>query len=257
MNRLFQFLKKRYLVFIPIILLIFVAQIDRYSELTSSGTFGAALRLCIPICLAGVGAIYSERCGIVNIGLEGMMVIGTWFGAWAGWFYGPWYGVLAGLLGGALFGLIHAVGTITFQVDHIVSGVAINILAAGVARFLSVVAYADVPAGGATQSPRVDERIEKISIPYLSGGKINESDTADVFGSLEALDLFLISDLFGLLGGLTRNISYFSILAVLLVPVSVWILWSTSFGLQLRSVGEYPVGSESVGVNVYLIFFPV
>ena len=182
MNRLFQFLKKRYLVFIPIILLIFVAQIDRYSELTSSGTFGAALRLCIPICLAGVGAIYSERCGIVNIGLEGMMVIGTWFGAWAGWFYGPWYGVLAGLLGGALFGLIHAVGTITFQVDHIVSGVAINILAAGVARFLSVVAYADVPAGGATQSPRVDERIEKISIPYLSGGKINESDTADVFG---------------------------------------------------------------------------
>ena len=62
MNRLFQFLKKRYLVFIPIILLIFVAQIDRYSELTSSGTFGAALRLCIPICLAGVGAIYSERC---------------------------------------------------------------------------------------------------------------------------------------------------------------------------------------------------
>ena len=253
MNKLFSFIKKRYLIIVPILLLIFVAQIERYSELTSSGTFGAALRLSIPICLAGVGAIYSERCGIVNIGLEGMMVIGTWFGAWAGWFYGPWYGVLAGLLGGALFGLIHAVGTITFQVDHIVSGVAINILAAGVARFLSVVAYADVPAGGATQSPRVDERIEKISIPYLSGGKINESDTADVFGSLEALDLFFISDLFGLLGGLTRNISYFSILAILLVPVSVWILWSTSFGLQLRSVGEYPVGSESVGVNVYLM----
>ena len=153
MNKLFSFIKKRYLIIVPILLLIFVAQIERYSELTSSGTFGAALRLSIPICLAGVGAIYSERCGIVNIGLEGMMVIGTWFGAWAGWFYGPWYGVLAGLLGGALFGLIHAVGTITFQVDHIVSGVAINILAAGVARFLSVVAYADVPAGGATQSP--------------------------------------------------------------------------------------------------------
>jgi len=253
MNKILSLVKKRYIVLFPIVSMIFIAQFDKYSELTSSGTFGAALRLCIPICLAGVGAIYSERSGIVNIGLEGMMIMGTWFGAWAGWLYGPWYGVLAGFLGGALFGLIHAIGTVTFQVDHIVSGVAINILAAGVARFLSVVAYADVPSGGATQSPRVDDRISQISIPYLSGGEINDEKTFDLFGSLESLDIFLISDIFGLLGGLTRNISLFSILALSLVPISVWILWSTNFGLQLRSVGEYPVGSESVGVNVYLM----
>ena len=83
--------------------------------------------------------MFSERSGIVNIGLEGMMIMGTWFGAWAAWLYGPWYGILAGIIGGAMFGLIHAVGTVTFQVDHIVSGVAINILAAGVARFLNVI----------------------------------------------------------------------------------------------------------------------
>ena len=176
MNKILSLVKKRYIVLFPIVSLIFIAQFDKYSELTSSGTFGAALRLCIPICLAGVGAIYSERSGIVNIGLEGMMIMGTWFGAWAGWLYGPWYGVLAGFLGGALFGLIHAIGTVTFQVDHIVSGVAINILAAGVARFLSVVAYADVPSGGATQSPRVDDRISQVSIPYLSGGEINDEN---------------------------------------------------------------------------------
>ena len=62
--------------------------------------------------------------------------MGTWFTAWGGVLYGPWYGILFGLAGGALFGLIHAVATVSFQVDHIVSGVAINILAVGAGRFL-------------------------------------------------------------------------------------------------------------------------
>ena len=102
------------------------------------------MRLAIPILLAGLGGIFSERSGVVNIGLEGMMIMGTWFGAWAAWLYGPWYGIMLQVFfGGAMFGLIHAIATVSFQVDHIVSGVAINILAAGVARFLNVVAYAD------------------------------------------------------------------------------------------------------------------
>ena len=131
-----SFIRKNYLIIFPIIVIVLIAQIEKYDQLTTSGTFGAAIRLAIPICLAGLGGMFSERTGIVNIGLEGMMIMGTWFGAWAAWLYGPWYGILAGIFGGALFGLIHAVGTVTFQVDHIVSGVAINILAAGVARFL-------------------------------------------------------------------------------------------------------------------------
>ena len=86
--------------------------------------------------LAGLGGLFSERTGIVNIGLEGMMIMGTWFTAWGGVLYGPWYGILFGLAGGALFGLIHAIATVSFQVDHIVSGVAINILAVGAGKIL-------------------------------------------------------------------------------------------------------------------------
>lgn len=242
-------LKKNYLIILPIVFIVFIAQVDKYDQLTTSGTFGAAIRLAIPICLAGLGGMFSERSGIVNIGLEGMMIMGTWFGAWAAWLYGPWYGILAGIIGGAMFGLIHAVGTVTFQVDHIVSGVAINILAAGVARFLNVVAYADQPTQSSTQSPRIDGEVGDFTMPYLSGG----GETPSLFGYLQDLDIPFISDLSGLLLGATSNLSYISIFALVLIPIAAWVLWSTPFGLQMRSVGELPTGSESLGVNVYLM----
>ena len=242
-------LKKNYLIILPIVFIVLIAQVDKYDQLTTSGTFGAAIRLAIPICLAGLGGMFSERSGIVNIGLEGMMIMGTWFGAWAAWLYGPWYGILAGIIGGAMFGLIHAVGTVTFQVDHIVSGVAINILAAGVARFLNVVAYADQPTQSSTQSPRIDGEVGDFTIPYLSGG----GETPSLFGFLQDLNIPFISDLSGLLLGATSNLSYISIFALVLIPIAAWVLWSTPFGLQMRSVGELPTGSESLGVNVYLM----
>jgi ABC-type uncharacterized transport system permease subunit len=242
-------LKKKYLIILPIVFIVLIAQVDKYDQLTTSGTFGAAIRLAIPICLAGLGGMFSERSGIVNIGLEGMMIMGTWFGAWAAWLYGPWYGILAGIIGGAMFGLIHAVGTVTFQVDHIVSGVAINILAAGVARFLNVVAYAEQPTQSSTQSPRIDGEVGDFTMPYLSGG----GETPSLFGYLQDLDIPFISDLSGLLLGATSNLSYISIFALVLIPIAAWVLWSTPFGLQMRSVGELPTGSESLGVNVYLM----
>ena len=244
-----NFFKKHYLIILPFVFIVLIAQIDKYDQLTTSGTFGAAIRLAIPICLAGLGGMFSERTGVVNIGLEGMMIMGTWFGAWAAFMYGPWYGILAGILGGAMFGLIHAVGTVTFQVDHIVSGVAINILAAGVARFLNVVAYADQPTKSSTQSPRIDGEVGDFTLPYLSGG----ADTPNLFGYLQELDIPFISDIAGLLLGATSNLSYISIFALALIPFAAWILWSTPFGLQMRSVGELPTGSESLGVNVYLM----
>ncbi len=247
-----NFVKKYYLIILPVVFIVLIAQVDKYDQLTTSGTFGAAIRLAIPICLAGLGGMFSERTGIVNIGLEGMMIMGTWFGAWAAWMYGPWYGIMAGILGGAMFGLIHAVGTVTFQVDHIVSGVAINILAAGVARFLNVVAYADQPTKSSTQSPRIDGEVGDFTLPYLSGG----ADTPSLFGYLQDLDIPFISDLGGLLLGATSNLSYISIFALALIPLAAWILWSTPFGLQMnlmKYIGVMISGGFAGLAGAYLV----
>jgi len=217
-------------------------------NLTSSGTFGAALRLAVPIGLAALGALYAERAGIVNIGIEGMMVLGTWFGAWAGYQWGPWWGIAAGIAAGAVGGLLHAIATVSFGVDHIISGVAINILAPPLARYLSVVTYVGKGGGGGvTQSPRVDESISQVSLPLLSGG----FGGPDALGALEKKGWFLASDVAGALRGLTTDVSLLVVLVVLLVPLTWWVLWRTSFGLRLRSVGEHPVAAESLGVNVY------
>ena len=116
-------------------------EISGADPLTGPSTFRSALQLSMPIALAGLGGLWAERAGIVNIGLEGMMILGTWFGAWGAIEYGPWQGVLLGIVGGALGGLLHAVATVSFGVDHIVSGVAINLLGDGVARFLTNIAY--------------------------------------------------------------------------------------------------------------------
>jgi simple sugar transport system permease protein len=131
--------------------------------------------------------------------------------------------------------------------------VAINILAAGVARFLNVIAYDGVPYASSTASPRIQGDIGIFTMPFLAGGKIGESDTFNLLGSLENLDLFLVSDFAGLLLGFVSNVSYLTLFALALVPISVLVLWYTPLGLQMRSVGEYPAGSESLGVNVYLM----
>src|SRR5437870_5088935 len=109
-------------------LLIVVRYVANAPDLTSSGLFGAALVLMLPIMLAGLGGLWSERTGVVNIGLEGMMILGTWAGAYAGWRWGPWAGALGGVIGGGVGGLVHAIATVTFGIDQVVSGVAINIM---------------------------------------------------------------------------------------------------------------------------------
>ncbi len=219
-------------------------------ELTSSGTTSAAFRLAMPILMAALGGLFSERAGIVNIGLEGMMIMGTWFGAWGAFQFGPWWGVVVGIIGGALGGLLHAIATVTFNVDHIVSGVAINILATGGMRFLSVISYDAETGGGATQSPRV-EGIPSIDLPFLSGGHLFGWQTPDFFGWVERLDWFFLSDVAGILRGVTGNLSWLTIVGVLLVPLSWFVLWRTSWGLRLRSCGENPWAAESLGVAVY------
>ncbi|MFJ5706165.1 MULTISPECIES: ABC transporter permease [unclassified Streptomyces] len=223
-----------------LVLFSLVRVISGADDLTSVGQVSGALRLAVPIGMAGLGGLWAERAGVVNIGLEGMMILGTWFGAWAGYQWGPWVGVLLGLLGGALGGLLHAIITVTFNVNHIVSGVAINILAAGFTMYLSNFTFAEAEGGSSKQSPRI-EPITDITIPGLS----------EWLADLQQKHWFLISDLAGILGGLVTELSLLTIVAILLIPATWWVLWRTAFGLRLRSCGENPVAAESLGVNVY------
>ncbi|MEI4272363.1 ABC transporter permease [Klenkia sp. LSe6-5] len=222
-----------------------VRVISGQTSLTSSSTMAAALLLAVPLLLVALGGLFAERAGVVNIGLEGMMILGTWGAGFAGYQWG-WAGaVVGGLVMGALGGLLHAVATVTFGVDHVISGVAINILAAGLVRFLSELLYTDNPAGGGvTQSPAVSSRPPSFSLPVLSSGP-------DLLGSLESRHWFLVSDVAGILRGFTSGVGVLTVVAVLLVPASYLVLWRTAFGLRLRSCGENPAAADSLGVPVY------
>ncbi|MBC7594597.1 MAG: ABC transporter permease [Kineosporiaceae bacterium] len=209
------------------------------NDLSSSGTLRATLVAAIPIGLAGLGGLWAERAGVVNIGLEGMMILGTFGAGYFGYFYGPWQGVVGAIAFGAAGGLLHAIATVTFGVDHIVSGVAINIIALGAVQYLAVLAFSGIPGGGQTQSPRVDD-LPSITIPALSGP----------LGDLEGKHWFFISDAASLARALVTNLSVLTLICLALFFLTYWVLWRTSFGLRLRSCGENPAAAESLGVNV-------
>ncbi len=242
-------------------------------ELASTGTWSTALGWSVPIMMAGLGGVFAERAGVVNIGLEGMLILGTWFGAWGTIEFGPVWGLLVGVIGGALGGLLHAIATVSFGVDHIVSGVAINITAPGITRFLSDQIFAAFDGGSLTQSPRVTGAGD-FTMPFLAGGRIPgiaPDGTPDMLGALErwgALQRtvnpdtgvpedvvnwswFFVSHGAGILRGFFLNLSWATLVAYLLIPVSVFVLWKTPFGLRLRSCGEHPVAADSLGVDVY------
>jgi simple sugar transport system permease protein len=123
--------------------------------------------------------------------------------------------------------------------------VAINILAAGIVRFLSELVYIDNPAGGgAAQSPPLSSRPPDFSLPILSSGP-------DLLGAVEDRHWFLVSDLAGLLRGLTSEVGVLTLIAVLMIPAAYLILWRTAFGLRLRSCGENPAAADSLGVPVF------
>jgi general nucleoside transport system permease protein len=208
--------------------------------LTSSSTMQNTVVLALPILLAGLGGLWSERAGMVNIGLEGMMILGTWGAAWSGLHWGPWAAVLGGAVFGALGGLLHAVATVTFGVNHIVSGVAINLLGAGVTKYLSTLLFFPL-----SSNPRESPSIEQFDT-------FSAQPLGDWLGELEAGQRVLLSDVAGLLRGLVTRVSPLMLLALALVAGSYFVLWHTRFGLRLRSCGENPVASESLGVNVYL-----
>lgn len=209
------------------------------NTLTSTNTSHVAVRLALPILLAGLGGLWSERSGVINIGLEGMMILGTWGAAFGAYYGGVWAGLGAAILFGALGGLLHAVATVTFKVNHIVSGVAINLLGLGVAKYLSTLIFQPL-SGNPRQSPPVPT-FDTYSASFLS----------DWLSGLEKQQRVGLSDAAGLINGLISGVAPLTMIAIVLVPVSYLVLWRTRFGLRLRSCGENPVAAESLGVHVY------
>ena len=223
-----------------IVLLTVTADLTGLPNITASSTVQAGLQLAVPLLLAGLGGLWAERAGVVNIGLEGMMILGTWGAAWAGYQWGPWAAVLGGVVFGALGGLLHAVATVTFGVNHIVSGVAINLLGAGVAKYLSTLLFTPL-----SHNPRQSPKVPGFDT-------YSAQPVADWLGDLEKQQRYVVSDIAGILHGVLSGVSPLTMITILLVPISFVVLWHTRFGLRLRSCGENPVAAESLGVNVYL-----
>ncbi|MGL5827715.1 MAG: ABC transporter permease [Nocardioides sp.] len=212
-------------------------------EIDSPGSLRAAVIATCPILLAALGGLWSERAGIVNIGLEGQILLGTWGAAYFTYWYGPYEGLLGGVLFGALGGLIHAVATVTFGVDHIISGVALNVIALGLTTFLAEAYFSDLDSkfgqGGAQQLTGL-AKPALITIPAVS----------EAANELAGRHWFVLSDLAAVVAAITTRVSVVTFVVFALVALTGWVLWRTTFGLRLRSVGENPYAAESLGVNV-------
>lgn len=226
---------------VAIVVIAIVREITGKDDIFSSGTISAALAWAMPLALAGLGGLWSERAGVINIGLEGMMILGTWGAAFGAIHGGPWMGVVGAMVCGALGGLVHALATVTFGVDHIVSGVALNIVALGVASYLASRFFGDLEGGSDVQSPPLPS-LPSVSLPGVS----------NLLGSIEDHGWFFVSDVAALLRGVTTDLSVLTVIALLLILGTWWVLWHTAFGLRVRSCGESPASAETLGINVYL-----
>ncbi len=169
------------------------------------------LRTATPLIFAGLGGMFSERSGVVNIALEGILLVGAFCAAATAIATGSAAAALfAAALGGMLLAGLHAIVSLWFRVDQIVSGVALNMLAMGSTEFLMWILY-----GSGSNSPRIE-----LDTPGFLSGRL--------FVELPPLTL----------------------LAIVAVPVCAWVLFRTPFGLRLRSVGEHPEAADSLGLPV-------
>jgi ABC-type uncharacterized transport system permease subunit len=191
-----------------------------FLDLITVGLFAAALRMATPIAFASLGGIFSERVGVINIGLEGMMLTGAFAGVAASYFSGnPWIGVLAAVLIGGLLGLLHALISVKFAGDQIVSGTGINIFALGFTAYMSQVIWGSRGASESVQGLPV------VQIPLLK-------------------DIPIIGDIIGVHTPLVY-------LMMIITVLSYIVLFKTPIGLRLRAVGEHPAAADTAGINVF------
>jgi general nucleoside transport system permease protein len=196
---------------------------ETLDSILTAGLLAATLRFATPLAFAALGGVFSERSGVVNIGLEGMMLVGAFFAVWGAIWSGTWtVGIAMAMLFGGLLALIHAFFSIHLLSDQIVSGFAVNLLALGVTGYLFNSIYPD-------GIPSDISRVPNIRLAFLD----------DVPGVGDFLD-----DVFGNL-----NLLVWVMLAA--VVLSYVLLFKTPLGLRIRSVGEHPRAADTVGLSVY------
>jgi general nucleoside transport system permease protein len=200
---------------------------------TWSTLIASMLVFATPLMYASLGGIFSERSGVVNIGLEGMMLMGAFWGIWGADKTGNWVtGVLIGMAAGGLLGLLHAFFSVHLRADQIVGGTAINLLALGITGYAFIQLYgtSNIPAG-VSQIPRLQMRfLEKIP--------------PDTLGNF----------LYGAFGRLSVLIW----IGFVFVAIAHVVLFKTPLGLRIRSCGEHPRAADTVGISVYgLRYFSV
>jgi ABC-type uncharacterized transport system permease subunit len=186
---------------------------------TVGATLAATIRFATPLVFAALGGMFSERSGVVNIGLEGLMLISAFAGVVGAFLSGSaWVGLLFAVGAGLIFALVHAVMCVTFEADQIISGTAINLLALGGTAFLMVIVF-----GQGGTSPDV-EKFDPIAIPLLSAIPI--------------------------IGPALFDQSLLVYLMYAMVPICYFVLFKTPFGLRLRATGEVPEAVDTAGVSV-------
>ncbi|AZV20161.1 MULTISPECIES: ABC transporter permease [unclassified Mesorhizobium] len=192
-------------------------------------TLDSTIRLSVPLLLACLAGLYSERAGIFDIGLEGKMLVGSFAGAAAASvFHSAFLGLGMAILISVAFAMIHGFASITHRGNQIVSGVAINFIAAGSTIILG---QAWFQQGGRTPALQPGERFEAITLP----------------GAEAIRDVPIIGPIYA---ELLSGHSILVYLAFLMVPFTWWVLFRTRFGLRLRAVGENPAAVDTAGISV-------
>ncbi|WP_217586444.1 ABC transporter permease [Lentibacillus saliphilus] len=186
-----------------------------------------ALFFSAPLIFTALGGVFSERSGVINIGLEGLMIMGAFvgivfnltfadvFGDWT-----PWVSIFVAMIVSGIFSIIHAVASVSLRANQVVSGVAINMLALGIGIFLTKEWY------GKGQTEMVSKPFYTTDVPFLS-------------------DIPVIGPMF------FQSMYMTTYLAIFLAIASWFVLFKTPFGLRLRAVGEHPMAADTNGVNVY------
>ncbi len=182
----------------------------------------STLRLATPLILAALGGLYSERAGVINIALEGIMLAGAFTAALVTFYsHNPWIGVIAAVFAGICVAAIHAVATINYRADQVVSGTAINILFLGIPALLCGVFFGTT--GNTPQLPREQT---------LNDWAFFNQENSPVFASI-----------------FNQNpLVYFALIAA---GITFFVLYRTRFGLRLRAVGENPEAADTAGISVY------